>query len=391
VLNVGPLPSVARIIVPEKDGVSYGSGTLVAVREQNGLIITNWHVVRDAAGPISVLFPDSFQSPAQVLKVDQDWDLAALAIWKPQAAPQPVSAQAPQPGEDLIIAGYGSGQWRAAAGKCTQYVSPSNNHPLEMVEVSASARQGDSGGPILNARGELAGVLFGSAQGATSGSYCGRVREFLTSLAPEMAVAPPAPNPQPLVAATPPAMPGWPGSKPPANAIPVASTAPPTTSPPVSKADPYGPPIAPEPPPAEENALASTGDQGHAQPTTLAVPPKSTSDRPFTNVAISQRMDLSGDLAPRTRELEPIVERDEVENSAGYMYTPLPPRGGRSLSGSLDSAEPKELLAALWTSLVGASRLEQGKSLLALLGLAAVFFRLFGSRRSHDGGDDVDD
>jgi hypothetical protein len=295
----------------------------------------------------------------------------------------------------LIIAGYGSGQWRAAAGKCTQYVSPGNNHPMEMVEVSASARQGDSGGPILNARGELAGVLFGSAQGATSGSYCGRVREFLTSLAPEMAVAPPAPNPQPLVAATPPAMPGWPGTKLPANTIPVANTAPPAAAPPVSKADPYGPPIAPEPPPAEENAVASTATQGDAHPATLAVPPKSStakssSDHPFTNVAVSPRMDLSGGLTPRNRELEPVVERDEVENSAGYMYTPLPPRGGRSLSGSLDNAEPKELLAALWTSLVGASRVEQGKSFLALLGLAAVFFRLFGSRRSHD-GDDVDD
>jgi hypothetical protein len=51
-----------------------------------------------------------------------------------------------------------------------------------MVEVAVSARQGDSGGPILNSRGELAGVLFGEGHGRTSGSYCGRVRWFLTSV-----------------------------------------------------------------------------------------------------------------------------------------------------------------------------------------------------------------
>jgi hypothetical protein len=63
---------------------------------------------------------------------------------------------------------------------------------MEMVEVSAAARQGDSGGPILNDRGELAGVLFGSASGTTSGSYCGRVRWFLDPLWPELGQPPSA-------------------------------------------------------------------------------------------------------------------------------------------------------------------------------------------------------
>jgi hypothetical protein len=67
-----------------------------------------------------------------------------------------------------------------ATGRCTQYVSPGGSHAFEMVELSTPARQGDSGGPIFNRRGELAGVLFGSAAGTTSGSYCGRVDRFLT-------------------------------------------------------------------------------------------------------------------------------------------------------------------------------------------------------------------
>ena len=180
-----PHPAVVRVIVPERGGAtSYGSGTLVDVHDRYGLVITNYHVVSDAAGPVAVLFPDSFQTAAQVVKVDRDWDLAALAIWKPEVEPAAIASQAPQPGEPLVIAGYGQGLYRAAAGRCVQYLSPAVRMPSETVEVSVAARQGDSGGPIFNARGELAGVLWGSGGGRTEGSYCGRVRQFLASIIP---------------------------------------------------------------------------------------------------------------------------------------------------------------------------------------------------------------
>jgi len=175
-------PAVARVAVADRDGFSLGSGTLVAASEQHGLLVTNWHVVRDATGPIVVTFPDGFRSPAAVLRTDRDWDLAALAIWRPNCDPVPLASEPPRPGEPLAIAGYGSGRYRTIAGRCTQYLSPGYDKPFEIVELSAPARQGDSGGPIFNSRGELAGVLFGTAMGQTSGSYCGRVRAFLTPL-----------------------------------------------------------------------------------------------------------------------------------------------------------------------------------------------------------------
>jgi hypothetical protein len=178
----GPHPSVVRVVVPERDGTAYGSGTLVAVNESSGLIVTNWHVVRDAAGPITVLFPDGFRSGAYLLRTDRDWDLAALAIRRPNVPPVALSNEAPRPGEPVTIAGYGSGSYRAVSGRVTQYVSPGNNQPFEMIELAAPARNGDSGGPILNGRGELAGTLFGSAFGRTTGSYCGRLRWFLNSV-----------------------------------------------------------------------------------------------------------------------------------------------------------------------------------------------------------------
>lgn len=182
-----PHPAVARIIVPEGDGAtSYGSGTLVDVRDGFGLVITNWHVVRDGTGEVEVEFPDGFRSKARPLKVDSDWDLAALVIWRPPAAPVAIAAVAPQAGDRLTICGYGSGQYRAVTGRCTQYYAPAVDLPQHMVELDVEARQGDSGGPILNDRGELAGVLFGAGQGTTLGSFGGRVGSFLATLAPDI-------------------------------------------------------------------------------------------------------------------------------------------------------------------------------------------------------------
>jgi hypothetical protein len=198
-------PAVARVAVVERNGTSYGSGTLVAVHRDCGLVVTNWHVVRDAAGPVTVLFPDGFQSAAAILAVDRDWDLAALWIWRPRAEPVPLAREAPRPGEVLTIAGHGKGTFRAASGRCTQYVAPGSRQPFEMVEVAATAREGDSGGPILNGRGELAGVLFGSSFGRTAGSYSGRVERFLTPLLRQLDAGPDAgPDTSTMIAQRPP-------------------------------------------------------------------------------------------------------------------------------------------------------------------------------------------
>lgn len=196
-----PHPAVVRVIAPERGGASYGSGALVAVNPTHGLVITNWHVVRQASGPIVVVFPDGFRSRAAVVKADRDWDLAALVIRRPAVEPIALAGEAPRRGEVLTIAGYGPGWYRAAAGRCIQYVSPGTNQPFEMVELSTAARNGDSGGPILNQRGELAGVLFGAAFGRTTGSYCGRVRWFLASVADEF---PQSPSPATMLARRPP-------------------------------------------------------------------------------------------------------------------------------------------------------------------------------------------
>lgn len=174
-----PRPAVVRVRASENGGASLGSGTLVGRTAKHGIVLTNWHVVRDATGQISVRFPNGFRSAATVLDTDETWDLAALMIWRPDVEPVSIANKKPQSGDRLTIAGYGSGTYREATGKVTQFVSPGEDQPFEMVEVDVEARSGDSGGPILNEDGQMAGVLFGSAKGHTNGSHSRRVLWFI--------------------------------------------------------------------------------------------------------------------------------------------------------------------------------------------------------------------
>ena len=60
-------------------GHLFGSGTLVDVHGDYGLVLTNWHVVADATARSRFVFPDGFRSAARLITTDRTWDLAALA------------------------------------------------------------------------------------------------------------------------------------------------------------------------------------------------------------------------------------------------------------------------------------------------------------------------
>lgn len=172
--------AVVRVTAAEGNVRHHGSGVLVSVTGSTGTILTNWHVIRDGRDGVVVKWPNGTTTPAKVQRSDAVWDLAALAVANPPAAPVPVAVQAPQIGDRLTIAGYGpKGVYLEQTGAVTDYVSPQNITHRQIVEMRAAARNGDSGGPMFNADGELAGVLFGHANGRTFGSCSTRVAAFL--------------------------------------------------------------------------------------------------------------------------------------------------------------------------------------------------------------------
>jgi serine protease Do len=358
-VSTTPHPSIARIIVPEKDGVSYGSGSLIDVRDDYGLVVTNWHVVRDASGAISVLFPDGFSSKAEVVKVDKDWDLAALSIRKPAAAPLPMTGVPPQPGQKLFIAGYGSGDFRAAAGNCLGYGSPDQGMPQELVEVDAEARHGDSGGPILNERGEIAGVLFGT-NGTTHGSYGGRVIQFLTSVLPGGTFAKTTPLPTNTIPTT---------SFPPADTI--ANPGRTSSNPPDSTFAVTEPELS-----RQLSAMALHPSRELAEPPGTMLAPKHSYDSALVPIPGKRALEAAEkEPFQKSAPAAPAEDRVASSPSASSFSADAPPipsrRATAAKAGDDDSA--LQLLADAWKKVGGETVWDQSKAVLAVVGILALF------------------
>jgi hypothetical protein len=179
-----PRPVVARVTAGHAGpSMDMGSGVLVRVTGTVGIVLTNWHVVRGHRDDVKVAWPDGSQTTGRVVAWDDAWDLAAISVPRPDAYPVQIAAQAPKIGDRLTIAGFGvEGRYLEQAGEVTEYLSPTRGHPKQWIECRAAARNGDSGGPMFNASGELAGVLFGEARGLTCGSCSTRLRLFLASV-----------------------------------------------------------------------------------------------------------------------------------------------------------------------------------------------------------------
>jgi S1-C subfamily serine protease len=411
VVSKTPHPSIARIVVPEKSGASFGSGSLIDVRGEHGLVVTNWHVVRDASGPIYCFFGDGYQSEATIVKVDRDWDLAALSVRKPpKAVPVPITQQAPRAGDWLCIAGYGSGDYRAAAGRCTQYVSPATNLPYEMVEVAAEARQGDSGGPILNERGELAGVLFGSGSGTTSGSYAGRVLNFLQGVVPaaqqqtvaQQQVTPQQPAPAQRGAPQFPAM--VTGAPPASDAHLFAATDPQGLLPSQGSGEWKPREASAAMSPAVPLAAEAYGLAPVAETTAVPAAPRPLMplpDRRSEPLTLVNGEEPLGDDRTALRPApgrNPIMARDlDLKDSAAgpvpaealnVLHTPLPARIASSTP--LETAPADQLLAAAWKQVGGSTLFDQGKTLLAVLGILGLLIQFWrmNSRPDAIGDDD---
>lgn len=221
-------PAVAKIIgrtTPKvRDGMEiipifYGTGTYLADFGAWGIVVTNWHVVSESDDSIDVVFPGGV-TPAMVVLKDEVWDLAALAIRKPiNIKPVPISLDVPKVKQRFWSCGYGYSarldEFRIQGGELLNYgslVDASEAQELqekleeraritgkqieevnieydqtsatalyETMVLATSARRGDSGGPVLNCFGEVAGILWGSDSHSTTMATTGvRLQAFLT-------------------------------------------------------------------------------------------------------------------------------------------------------------------------------------------------------------------
>ena len=139
-----------------------GSGFIL---NKDGLILTNNHVIGNAQpGNIEVVLADKHHYKATVVTVDKGHDLALLKI----AAPNLVPATLADSSTGLMVGQrvYAIGNPFGLEGTMTRGIisairsvrGPENN-PIEgAIQTDASVNPGNSGGPLLNSRGEVIGI-----------------------------------------------------------------------------------------------------------------------------------------------------------------------------------------------------------------------------------------
>lgn len=189
-------PAVVRVANALRGSRYYGTGTLVENDEQGGLVLTCAHLFPQGSGDVALTFSDGRRVQARVLALDSVWDLAALETAQSAVKPVTIAVEHPQPGEALRSCGYGSdGRYWCNEGRALGYVRIAASNGYETLELSGSARQGDSGGPVFNQRGELVAVLWGTDGRTVGGTYCGRIRKFLARLLSQRRPQRPQPSP----------------------------------------------------------------------------------------------------------------------------------------------------------------------------------------------------
>jgi len=152
----------SRII--ERQIHAIGSGFIIS---PDGYIVTNDHVAGNAT-KITVSFPDGRAMDAELVGTDPVTDIALLKVNPDRPLPYlRFSKSEPIVGEWVIALGNPYGLFEAAPPTVTVGVVsavgrnlPAQNGRLyrDMIQTDAAINQGNSGGPLVNALGEVIGM-----------------------------------------------------------------------------------------------------------------------------------------------------------------------------------------------------------------------------------------
>ncbi len=145
-----------------QSATSLGSGFVV---DRDGYIVTNYHVI-EGAEEIEVNFSGDDRLPARVVGSDPSTDLAVLKIGAHSRALTPLplgNSDAVHVGDAVVAIGNPFGLERSATAGIVsalqRNITAPNGYTIDkVIQIDAPINRGNSGGPLLNARGEVIGV-----------------------------------------------------------------------------------------------------------------------------------------------------------------------------------------------------------------------------------------
>ena len=153
-------------------GVSIGTGFIMS---PDGYVLTNHHVV-DGADEVKVKLSDRREFTAKVIGSDQQSDVALLKI---DATGLPAlrlgDSRQLKPGQWVVAIGSPFGLDHSVTAGIVSAVGRSNPYAdqryVPFIQTDVAINRGNSGGPLLNTRGEVVGI--NSQIFSNSGGYMG--------------------------------------------------------------------------------------------------------------------------------------------------------------------------------------------------------------------------
>jgi len=156
-------PSVVQIAVSLNRGQGVGTGVIL---DQEGLILTNWHVVEGAI-TITVAFENGTISEAELFRRDLQLDIAIIKV-PGQAWLKPAifgDSDALRVGEDVVAIGHALGlrggptvSKGVVSALDRTIVGEAGGNLTGLVQTDAAINEGNSGGPLVNMFGEVVGI-----------------------------------------------------------------------------------------------------------------------------------------------------------------------------------------------------------------------------------------
>jgi len=159
--------------------VGSGSGFIV---DQDGHVITNAHVVA-GADELTAVLSDGTEMPATVVGSDELLDVAILNLDLPSGVSVPGIAtfgdsSSLRPGDEVVAIGNALGEFPNTVSEGTVNATdrsfPNEGGLTTWIQHDAEIWHGNSGGPLLNLRGEVVGIntagIGSGMMGADTGS-----------------------------------------------------------------------------------------------------------------------------------------------------------------------------------------------------------------------------
>ncbi len=181
-------PMILRVInefCTKAGTVNRDKGSAVLIENQGmQWIVTAAHIFRYEKGRIIVVTINGTSYPAKIVAMDRKWDIAILKVAQKIDLPSMAFAKTlPTMLEPTRAWGFGrDDQIQGQLGKVAGYVVTEKGESAQTLKTTGQARDGDSGGPVVNQNGELVSLIWGTDGRHTYSTTITKIQSLLNKI-----------------------------------------------------------------------------------------------------------------------------------------------------------------------------------------------------------------